>query len=87
MATCGSTGQDPTIVPGDITDYSHQAVLHSSLQFCLSSLCYVLLFLFLLYLSTTSLILVMVSRVSECLGLSQEWSQECYALLVHYDAR
>ena len=28
MALSGSTGQDPTMVPGGITGYSHQAVPH-----------------------------------------------------------
>lgn len=28
MAPSGATGQDPTMVPGGITSYSHQAVLH-----------------------------------------------------------
>lgn len=28
MALRGSTGQDPTVVPGDITGYSHQGIPH-----------------------------------------------------------
>ena len=35
----------------------------------------------------TYLFLLMEPGVSECLGLSQEWSQECWALLVHYGTR
>lgn len=79
-----STGQDPSMVPVGITDSSHQAVPHylrvSSFD---SSLYSELLFLFLYHL----LVLRSGTRVSECLGSSQEWSQECYALLGHCGTR
>jgi hypothetical protein len=56
----------------------------SSLQICLSSLCHIFLFFFLFHFSTTYLLLFfMVPGVSECLGSSQEWLQECYVSFVH----
>jgi hypothetical protein len=36
--------------------------------------------------STTYLLLLVVPRVFDCLGSSQEWSQECYAPLMFYSA-
>lgn len=80
--SCGSTDQDPTIVPGGITDYSHRAVPHlppsspASLHYA-----HILLFLFLFHFSTAYYLFFMASRVS------QKWSQEWYALPVHYGAR
>lgn len=86
MAPGGSTGQDP-IVPCGITSCSHQAVPHSpQSQFCpftgptsSASLS--------LHFSTTYLLFLVTPAVSECLGSSQEWSQEFSALLVYHGAR
>ena len=79
MAPGGSTGQDPTMVPDGITGYSHQAVPHYPRVSSSASLhcAHILLFLFLFHFSTTYLLLLVAPGISECLGLSQEWSQEC----------
>lgn len=79
IAPCDSTGQDPTTVLGAITSYSHQSVPHYS---CISSLPFFVVptsscFSFLFYFSTSYLVLLVVSWVSECLGSSQECFQEC----------
>ena len=58
----------PDVAPGSITGYSHQAC--SSLPLSLQ---------FCLY-----LFLLMIPRVSECLELPQEWSQDYYIPRVHY---
>ena len=61
VAHCGSTGQDPTMVPGDITGYSHQAVPHYprvSSSVCLHC-AHILLFLF--HFSITYLLLLVRS--------------------------
>ena len=61
------------------------------LQVCLSSCAHILLLLFLFYFSATDLLLLVVPGVSECLGSSQErsqeWSQDCYDPHVHYGIR
>ena len=44
-------------------------------------------FLFFLHFYTTYLPLFMASEFSDCLELYQEWSQDCYVLLVHYNTR
>ena len=88
MSPTGSTGQDSTIDSGGITGYSHQAVPHYPQVSISASLhcAHILLLLFLFYFSATDLLLLVALGVSECLGSSQEWSQECYAPLMHYDA-
>jgi hypothetical protein len=48
---------------------------------------HILRFLFLFHIATSYLLLLVAPEVSECLGLFQEWSQECYDLLIHYGAR
>lgn len=71
--TRGSTGQDPTVVPGGITGYSHQAVPHYlrvSSSACLYH-AHILMFLFLFHFFTTYLILLEGTMVSKCLGFSQ----------------
>lgn len=77
-----TTDQDPNIVPAG----THQVLtssffsLSSSLQACFH--CAAVL-LFLLYFFTTYLLRLVSHGVSECLGLSQQWSQEYSALLMH----
>jgi len=77
------------MVPGSIIGYSHQAVPHYPQVSSSASLhcTHILLFLFLFHFSTTYLLLSVVLRLSEHLGSSQEWSQKCYALFVHYGTR
>ena len=78
MALDGSTGQNRH--HGGVTSYSHQAVPHSlkspilPLFMVPTSSCFSLS-----HLSATDLLLLAVPVVSECLWLSQDWSQECYA--------
>lgn len=73
----------PWLVPGDIT--SDCSALPLTLQFCL--LCtHILLFVFLFSVSTTYLLFLEVPRVSDYLGSSQEWVQECCFLLMHFGA-
>ena len=81
MAPGGSTGQGPTVVPGGITGYSHQAhypqVSSSASLHC----AHIFLFLFLFHFSTTYLCLLVACRVSECLRLSQERSRKCNVMV------
>ena len=65
MATSDSIGQDPTIMPGDITSYSHQVFLTSLWSPALPPFC-----LFLFHFSVTYFLLLVVPEVSECLGSS-----------------
>ena len=71
-----------------ISSYSHQLAHYPQVS---SSACFhcvhILLFLFHFHFSTTYLLLLVMPGVSECLGSSQEWSQECYNPPVHCDAR
>lgn len=87
MAFGGCRGQDLTMTLGGIIDYLRQAVPHYRGVFSSASLycAYILWFLFLFYFSTIYFLLLVAPRVSEYLGSSQEWSPECYALLMHYD--
>ena len=101
MASSGITSQDLTMVPGPRSQvpgprsqvpgpsYSHQVVPHYPPVSSSASLhcAHILLLLFLFRFSTTYLLFLVVSRVSVCLGSSQQWSQECYVLPVHYDTR
>lgn len=48
---------------------------------------HILLFLFLFHFSATYLLLFLAPGAPECLGLSYEWSQECYDMLVHNGSR
>ena len=75
---CNMT-QKLTLVLGSIISYSYQVDPHCPQVFSSPSLhcAHILLFLFLYRFSTTYLLLLVAPRVSECLGLSQEWSQEC----------
>lgn len=74
VAHIGSRSQNPTMVPQGITSYSHRAVpLYPPVSSSASLHCaHVLLFLFVLHFFTTALLLSVVSRVFECLELSQE---------------
>lgn len=86
----GSTCLDPTMFPHGITGYSYQAFPHyPQISRSASSLHYahILLFLILFSFFTFHLFLLVAPGVSECLQLSEEWSQGRYALLVHYGAR
>jgi hypothetical protein len=77
---CGSTGQDPTMVPGGITGYSHQGAHHYPQVSSSAHLHSAHTLMFLFHFSITYLLLLVVSGASECL-----WpSQECYALLIYY---
>lgn len=71
------------MVPGGVTSYSHLTVPHYPPVSSSASLhCdHILLFLFPVYFSTNNLLLLVVPRVSECLGSSQEWSQECCGIM------
>lgn len=71
---------------GSITSNSHQDVpRYLQVSSSASLHCtHILLFLFLFHFSTTYLLLLERTRVSECLEFSQEWSLECYALLFYY---
>lgn len=73
----GSMDQDFTVALGGISSYSHQADPHySGISSSVSLHCaHTILLLFLFHLSTTYLLILVVPRVSGCLGLSQE----CYA--------
>jgi hypothetical protein len=87
VAHSGSKDKDHTMVPGDITSCLHLTVpLYPGVFSSASLYCaYILWFLFLFYFSTIYFLLLVAPRVSEYLGSSQEWSPECYALLMHYD--
>lgn len=69
--------QDPTTVLGGNTSYSYQPVPHY-LQLSSSASLHSLPFLHIY------LLLFMVPRVSGYVGSSQECSQKCHALIVHY---
>ena len=85
MTPNDSTGQGPTMVPGDITSYSRPAVpRYPGVSSSASLHCAHALFLSLFHLSTTYLLLLVVPKLSKCLGSSRQWTQECYAPLVHY---
>lgn len=74
------------MVPCGIFDHSYQDIPHYSPVSSSASLrccSHIVLILFLFHFSTTCLFLLVVPTVSECL----EWSQECYAPLVHYGTR
>lgn len=58
------------MVSGGITGYSHQAVPHHFHVFSSASLHFAHILLFLFHFSTTYLLLLVVPRVSESLGLS-----------------
>jgi hypothetical protein len=70
----GSTGQDPTMVP--VVSATWIRLFLTTLKSPVLPLHYATSFFF----STTYLLRSVVPRVSECLGLSQVWSQECYVL-------
>lgn len=80
VALRATTDQDPTMVPSGTTVRLFLTLFKSSV---LSSFYPILLFLFLLYFSTTYLLLLVAPGVSECLGSSQQWSQRCYAPFKH----
>jgi hypothetical protein len=84
VAPSGITGYDPTTVPGGIISYSHQAIPHCPWASSSASLlcAHILSFSFFSFLHHW-LAPLSGTTVSEYLGSSQEWSQECYALLVH----
>ena len=65
MALSGRTGQDPTVIPGGITSYSHQAVpQYLQVSSSVSLHCtHILLFLFLFHFSTTYLLFLVVPRL------------------------
>jgi hypothetical protein len=84
----GGTGQNPAMVPGGITGYSHQAIpQYFTVSSSASPHCaYIRPFLFLFHFTTYMFLLVAQGSISECLGSSQKWSQECY-VPVHYRTR
>ena len=69
------------MVPGGLTGFSHQAAPYDAAVSSSASLhcAGILLLLFLFHFSTTRLLLIEATEVSECLGLSLE----CHAWLVH----
>lgn len=78
-----STDQDPTIVPGGITDYSHHGVPHPPPSSPASLHCaHILLFLFLFHFPTIYLLVLVVPGISKW-GLRSG----LYALLMYYDNR
>lgn len=85
MTLGGSSGQDRNVALGSISP------MLSCIKLFLTALESPVLPLlivptsfsfFLFHFSTAYLLILMVPGVSGCLGSSQEWPQECYALLV-----